>query len=43
MTQECLHEKLRNVKGAVTMAYPMGLPDWDTLKMALDSEDGLMV
>ncbi len=29
-------EKINNVRGAVTMAYPMGLPDWDLAQIALD-------
>jgi hypothetical protein len=43
MTQQGLDEKLMNVKGAVTMAYPMGIPHWDTVTMALNFEDGLTV
>lgn len=33
---ECIEEKINNVRGAVTMAYPMGLPEWDLARMALD-------
>eukprot|EP00605_Chrysophyceae_sp_TOSAG23-4_P001017 GSChrysophyteH1.ASY1.ANO1.1118.1 assembled CDS len=29
-----LTEKLDNMRGAVTMAYPMGLPEWDTVHPA---------
>ena len=43
MTQKCLDEKLKNIRGAVTMAYPMGLPVWDTLQSVLDSDDALNV
>lgn len=43
MTQNGLDEKLMHVKGAVTMAYPEGLPIWDTLNLLLDSDDGLSV
>jgi len=28
--------KINNVRGAVTMAYPMGLPEWDLAHLALD-------
>ena len=36
LTIDCIEEKLNNVCGAVTMAYPMGLPEWDLTRMALD-------
>ena len=36
LTIDCIEEKLNNVRGAVTMAYPMGLPEWDLTRMALD-------
>ena len=36
-----LTEKLDNMRGAVMMAYPMGLPDFDTVAMTLESADGL--
>jgi len=32
-----LDDKLANMSGAVTMAYPMGLPTWDSVKIALES------
>lgn len=35
-TQEVLDEKLANIRGAVTMAFPMGLPEWDPVRLALD-------
>ena len=39
-----INEKINNVRGAVTMAYPMGLPEWDLAKIALDEPiDNLMV
>lgn len=41
MTREKLQEKLDNIRGAVIMAYPMGLPDWDTVKMTIDGIEGL--
>jgi hypothetical protein len=41
ITQELLDEKLANISGAVTMAYPMGLPEWDPVRLALEGEDGL--
>ena len=29
------------MRGAVTMAYPMGLPEWDTVRLTLESDVGL--
>ena len=43
LNEEYLSDKIANVRGAVMMAYPMGLPEWDTAKMALDSIEGLKV
>ena len=37
----CLTEKLDNMRGAVMMAYPMGLPEYDTVRMTLESDSGL--
>jgi len=36
-------DKIANVRGAVMMSYPMGLPEWDVVKMSLDSIDGVKV
>ncbi|KAF4316329.1 hypothetical protein BBO99_00006841 [Phytophthora kernoviae] len=33
-----LLEKLQNVRGAVAMAFPMGLPDFDPVKLMLDAD-----
>mmetsp|Transcript_25718 Transcript_25718/g.52659 ORF Transcript_25718/g.52659 Transcript_25718/m.52659 type:complete len:285 (-) Transcript_25718:93-947(-) len=41
LTATELKDKLSNLRGAVVMAYPMGLPEWDTVKLVLDSEEGL--
>lgn len=41
LTEKDLNDKMANVRGAVMMAYPMGLPEWDLVKVALDSLDGL--
>ena len=43
MTETELDDKLSNVRGAIMMAYPMGLPSWDILRMALDSVEGIQV
>lgn len=36
-----LQDKLDNMRGAVMMAYPMGLPEWDTVRLTIEGEDGL--
>lgn len=41
LTKELLMEKLDNIRGAVTMAYPMGLPAWDTVRLTIESDAGL--
>ncbi|KAJ0395535.1 hypothetical protein ATCC90586_006761 [Pythium insidiosum] len=44
MKQDVLNEKLMNIRGAVMMAFPMGLPPHDPIKLLLDSpsvEDAL--
>jgi len=43
LTEFVIKDKLANVRGAVMMAYPMGLPEWDTTKLALDSIEGVKV
>lgn len=34
-------EAIQNVKGAVMMGYPMGLPEWDTVRMNLEGVEDL--
>ena len=41
LTMPMLQEKLDNIRGAVTMAYPMGLPEWDTIRVTIEGVDGL--
>lgn len=36
-----LQEKLDLVRGAVTMAFPMGLPEWDTIRLTIEGDHGL--
>lgn len=36
-----LQEKLDLVRGAVIMAYPMGLPEYDTVRMTIEGDEGL--
>lgn len=38
---QMLEDKLANCKGAIMMAYPMGLPAWDPVALCLEGEDGL--
>lgn len=40
-TLALLQDKLDNIRGSVMMAYPMGLPEWDTVKMTIDGDEGL--
>jgi len=39
LTESIILDKIANVRGAVMMAYPMGLPQSDTVKIALDSDN----
>ena len=41
LTKEGMMEKLTTMKGAVTMAFPMGLPKHDPVYSALEGEEGL--
>ncbi|CAM9787236.1 unnamed protein product [Choristocarpus tenellus] len=41
VTQDALNEKMDNIRGAVTMAFPMGLPPYDVVRMTIEGEEGL--
>jgi hypothetical protein len=41
ISMDILQEKLDNMRGSVMMAYPMGLPEWDTVRLTIESCDGL--
>mmetsp|Transcript_26274 Transcript_26274/g.84991 ORF Transcript_26274/g.84991 Transcript_26274/m.84991 type:complete len:287 (+) Transcript_26274:1185-2045(+) len=41
LTKQGLDDKLANLRGAVVMAFPMGLPKHDVVFAALESPDGL--
>eukprot|EP00595_Chromulina_sp_UTEXLB2642_P003666 CAMPEP_0196761960 /NCGR_PEP_ID=MMETSP1095-20130614/1280_1 /TAXON_ID=96789 ORGANISM="Chromulina nebulosa, Strain UTEXLB2642" /NCGR_SAMPLE_ID=MMETSP1095 /ASSEMBLY_ACC=CAM_ASM_000446 /LENGTH=227 /DNA_ID=CAMNT_0042112105 /DNA_START=180 /DNA_END=863 /DNA_ORIENTATION=+ len=41
ITLNMLQEKLDNIRGAVTMAYPMGLPTWDTIRLTIEGIEGI--
>lgn len=36
-----INELVMNIKGSVMMAYPMGLPEWDPIKHALEDQEDL--
>jgi hypothetical protein len=36
-----IKEALQNIKGAVMMAYPMGLPEWDVVRLAMEDQEDL--
>jgi len=40
-TMELLQEKLDNIRGATMMAFPMGLPVWDTVSLLIEGTEGL--
>lgn len=39
LTAGACKTELRNLKGAVMIAFPGGLPAWDTVRMAVEAED----
>ena len=39
LTKELLQEKIDNIRGAVTIAYPMGLPEWDPVPLIIVDKD----
>eukprot|EP01040_Poterioochromonas_malhamensis_P005469 gene5469-5872_t len=41
ITLAALTEKLDLVRGVVTMAYPMGLPEWDTVRLTIEGTEGI--
>eukprot|EP00903_Cladosiphon_okamuranus_P019889 g18281.t1 len=41
VTQEALDEKMDNIRGAVTMAFPMGLPEFDPVRLTIEGGGGL--
>jgi len=36
-----LQEKMDLVRGVVIMAFPMGLPEWDTVRLTIEGNEGL--
>ena len=41
MTNSDLQKVLDNVRGAIMIAYPMGLPEWDTVRDILEDKEDL--
>jgi hypothetical protein len=39
LTKETMQEKMDNIRGACTMAYPMGLPEHDMIREVFESKD----
>mmetsp|Transcript_6583 Transcript_6583/g.16784 ORF Transcript_6583/g.16784 Transcript_6583/m.16784 type:complete len:284 (+) Transcript_6583:104-955(+) len=39
LTEELLEEKFAMIRGAVTMAFPMGLPAYDPVRIAIEDEN----
>ena len=43
INETMLLEKISNVRDSVDIAYPMGLPEYDLVKISLDSDTNLDV
>ncbi len=41
LKKDMLLEGIQEIKGAVTIAYPMGLPLWDPVQCNLDNQEDL--
>ncbi len=41
LTRKLLRDAVDNVRGAVMICYPMGLPDWDMVRMLLEDREEL--
>lgn len=39
LTVQMLKSKIEEVKGAVMICYPMGLPNWDAMRLILEDQD----
>lgn len=40
LTKAMLQEAVDTVRGAVMICYPMGLPEWDLVRMLLEDREG---
>lgn len=41
INKQMLLDRLDNMRGCVMMAFPMGLPEWDTVRLTIEGEAGL--
>lgn len=41
LTKHRLSEAIDNIRGAVMICYPMGLPEWDFVRQALEATEDL--
>jgi hypothetical protein len=41
LTRAALEAEVDKVRGAVMIAYPMGLPEWDLVRLALEDDEDL--
>lgn len=39
LTKKMLQDAVDNIRGAVMICYPMGLPEWDMVRMALEDRE----
>lgn len=40
LTSKVLEEAIDNIRGAVMICYPMGLPEWDNVRIWLEGKEG---
>ena len=41
LTKAALEEAIDNIRGAVMIAFPQGLPEWDLVRQALEGTEEL--
>lgn len=41
LTEQILEEALSNIRGAITIVWPMGLPEWEPVRDILDDKEDL--
>ncbi|KAI9332303.1 hypothetical protein DFJ73DRAFT_630362 [Zopfochytrium polystomum] len=41
LSMEQIEEAMRNIGGSLTIAYPMGMPEWETAKAILEDDEDL--
>lgn len=40
MTHAALKDAIDNIRGAVMICFPMGLPEWDLVRLLLEDKEG---